>query len=136
VHLVAGPPAASAVAAGEVVRRYYRVINSLAVDMDPDALAALMTRRCECRAQVRAVRRNAARGRRYLDHVVHLVVTPDLDGPRVATVLVRFDVTREGLVDAAGRQITSNHRHVGVRRIFRLVRTAGGWRIYMIQAVR
>jgi hypothetical protein len=121
-------------AALEVVRRYYRVINSLHHTMDAAALATLLTRSCPCQAQVNAIRTAAARGERYADRASVNVMRASLQDARHAYVLVNLDTGRGGLVASNGRRLTSAPPRHGVQRVFRLVRQRRHWSIAAIEA--
>jgi hypothetical protein len=128
------PPHPPRQAALEVVRRYYRVLNSLRHTMDADALAALLTPSCPCQAQVAAIRTAAARGERYTDHASVNVMRASVQYPRHAFVLVNLDTGRGGLLASDGRRLTSAPPHDGVQRVFRLVRLRRHWSIAAIEA--
>jgi hypothetical protein len=138
-----GPPASrpsnkraavtAVTAVTSVVRRYYEIANHLRHDMDFRALAALFTANCFCRIQVRAVRAAARRGEHYVDQATLNSVVTNIDGPRLADVLVDLNVSRGGLVSADGVPVTrAAPRHL--KRVFRLERVPRGWLISDIEA--
>jgi hypothetical protein len=122
-------------AARAVVSRYYEIANDLRNHMNAAALAALMTDKCPCRAQVRAVRRAARSNEHYIDQarLNHLVT--GYEGPSAAYVLVDFDASRGGLVTGDGRHVTTAPPAKGVKRVFRLEKIDGTWLINRIEAV-
>lgn len=123
-------------AAKAVVTRYYEVANGLRTRMDAPALAALMTTRCPCRAQVRAVRTAAQKGEHYIDHAHINELVPSGEGPTAAFVLVDLDASRGGLETSDGRIVTSAPPRKHIRRVFRLVNRNGNWLIDRIEAVK
>jgi hypothetical protein len=97
--------------------------------MDPAGFAAIFTKSCACRAQVRAVRRARAHGEHYIDQVHIIKLTPNLDGSRSADVLVSFNASAGGLVDGNNRRLTSAPAARGVHRDFELAKVDGVWLI-------
>lgn len=126
--------AAELAAVKAVVRRYYALANHLRISMNAAPLSQLMTADCTCREQIRAIETAAAQGRHYIDHAILRSITPELDGPTAADVLVEFDAGPGGLVDSAGRAITSVSARAGIRRFFHLVLISGHWLISEIQS--
>lgn len=128
------PTAAELAAATAVVKRYYMVLNDLHNDMDAAAFAVLMTASCTCQQQVQAIREAAAKRERYVDHVRLVSMTPTIDSATTADVLVQYDSTRAGLVDAQGNAITSSPPKSGIKRVFHLQLMGGHWLISEIDA--
>lgn len=125
--------AAELAAATAVVRRYYEIANNLHRSMDADALAALFTSNCFCRAQVRAVRSAAAKGEHYIDQARLNSVVANTEGPTRADVLVDLNAARGGLVRADGSQVTSGRPQRHVKRVFRLHHVGNQWLITAIE---
>jgi hypothetical protein len=123
-------------AATAVVAQYYKVANNLKTHMDAPALAALMTSRCPCRAQVRAVRDAAQKGEHYIDHAHINNLVPSVEGPAAAFVLVDLNASRGGLETSDGRTVTSAPAAKHIRRVFRLVNLDGHWLIDRIEALK
>lgn len=112
-----------------VVRRYYAIANNLRRDMDASALAALFTPRCVCQQQVRAIRRAAAKHEHYVDQAHLNAITPLIDGPTEARILVDLSVSRGGLSTPSGRRVTSVPPAPDIHRLFQLRFTGGRWLI-------
>jgi hypothetical protein len=126
--------AAELAAVKAVVRRYYALLNALHKRMDPAPFAALMTSHCVCRAQVNAIREARDRNQHYIDTVRLVSLTAAMETDSRADVLVQYDARRGGLVDAAGRDVTSTRASAGVKRFFILEKTDGHWLIAEIRA--
>jgi hypothetical protein len=103
--------------------------------MDADALAALMTSQCTCRAQVDAIRAARTKGEHYIDQARIIKYTPSFDGPTAADVLVLFNAGPGGLVDQDNHRVTSAPPAKGVHRYFMLRRVGGRWLIAAMEAV-
>jgi hypothetical protein len=116
------------------VKGYYAALNALHLNMDAAALGAFMAPSCNCRQQVRAVQTAASRHERYIDHVRLVSLTPVLDGPNTADVLVEYNAGPAGLVDARGRMVTRTSAKNGIKRLFHLARQSGDWLIVEIDA--
>jgi len=102
--------------------------------MDAEKLASYMSASCTCRRQADAVRAAASKHQHYIDHVAIVSVTPTLDSPTMADVLVEYDAGPAGLADASGRQVTSTAAKRGVRRLIRLQLEGNRWLISEIDA--
>lgn len=122
-------------AATAVVRRYYAVLNDLHKSMNADDFATLFTRTCPCQQQVRAVRLAKAKGEHYIDQVHLIKMTPSVDGPNSADVLVLFNARVGGLVDRHNRQLTSAPAARNVHRDFALAKRGGRWLISRLEVV-
>jgi hypothetical protein len=133
----AAPPtskAAELAAVKAVVRRYYALLNALHERMDPAPFAALMTPDCVCRAQVNAIREARDRNQHYIDTVRLVSLTAAMETDSRADALVQYDARRGGLVDSAGRHVTSTRALAGVKRFFILEKVNGHWLISEIRA--
>ena len=126
--------AAELAAVKAVVRRYYSLINELHRSMDAEKLGSLMTPSCSCREQVDAIRQAASKGQRYIDTVRLVSLTPAIETPTQADVLVQYNALRGGLVSASGRTITSTRPQEGLKRFFVLQLIGDQWLIAGIRA--
>lgn len=122
----------TAAAAVGVVRAYYAIVNNLHRRMDAAALSALMTKSCTCQQQVRAVAEAAAKGEHYIDRARLVSVTPAVNSPTSVDVLVEYNASRGGLVDASGHQVTSAYAKDGIKRLFHVREIGGRWLIVEI----
>jgi hypothetical protein len=115
--------------AQRLVIRYYALASRLSTDMDANALAALFTPTCRCRALSRSVRLARAMGEHYIARFHLTAVTTAIKNPYSADVLVTFDASRDGLVDRHGHHVTSAPAVKNQSRDFVLVKVHGRWLI-------
>lgn len=77
-----------------------------------------------------------ARHEHYVGTTRIASITPTIDGPVVADVLVEYGYTDGGLVDASGRYVSRESARRNVEADFRLVLVNGQWRIDIIENIR
>jgi hypothetical protein len=116
----------------QVVRRYYKVLNNLKTDMDPSALAALLTNDCKCQEQVKSIRSVKAEGNHYTQQYTIKNLAPGVSNATHGTVLANMAVSTGGIADAHGHYVSRSKADPDYSDEFRLVKKDGRWLIYEI----
>jgi hypothetical protein len=103
--------------------------------MNAGGFAAIFTPTCSCQREVRTVNSAKAKGEHYIAHAHIIKMTPRLDGPDSADVLVAFNQGRGGLVDRHGHQVASTPAARHIQEDFALEKRGGRWVISAIDVV-
>lgn len=129
------PTASDLEAATNVVRRYYALLNAPTTAANADALSRLMTSTCKCQEVVEVTRAAVRKHERFFGRNQVVKLTPSRDGSAAAEVLVTYNYTRSGLLDANGRVVSQSTGRRGTTQVFRLLQSPRGWLITAIERV-
>jgi hypothetical protein len=119
-----------------VVRDYFQLLNSSTSLATARALAALMTADCKCRRVSSSTREVALKQEHYFGRTTVTNVTPALDGPGMADVLVNYSYTRSGIAAKDGRVLSSSPGRRGAALDFKLRSDGASWLIAELVYVR
>jgi hypothetical protein len=104
--------------------------------MDAEALSALLTDKCSCQEQVKAIRTTKAKGEHYTQQAEVRQLTSSVDDQAHGVVLATFDLSRGGVAKSDGTYVNHAKARDDVVNQFQLVKRDGAWLIAQIDSIK
>jgi hypothetical protein len=122
-------------AAKAVVTRYYSLLNAATTVQNATRIADLMVQGCSCLRVARSTRSVARKHHRYYGRTTVTARRANLDGPKSADVLVRYDYTDTGIETLSGRRLTHIEGRTDNQIDVRLQLIGGQWSISALEVI-